>query len=836
MMNNNLFYDAIILGGSTAAMVCALKHAREGKQVLLTHSGTCLYSELTDAGDYRPVQGKSEWTELLFPAAIYDEGGNLHPDRLKLHGEALLEGSGVSILYAVQAVKVNRDSVTLAYKSGVFCVNAGEIYDLRKVPYIGKDSYILHYMRDKRHETSHFSTGYTADDAHSVYALYEEALRHLPEGAIPARSGTCLTQKNRISFDTAISLGVDALPVSTGIETEEQTTSAYDVIIAGGGTAGASAALFCGRQGLRTLLLEMNGKLGGTSTIGGVNTYWFGLREGAAAIIDRAVAEYRSKYHLPAKPGLWNDDDGFYPDVKAQALLKLCLDAGVDVRFNALVYSADAADNHVRGVRWCRNGVNYYSSACLTIDCTGDGDVCVLAGADYTYGNETDGMTYWASLAHYPTPDTYKNNFSTMVDVGNVWDYSRFIIAGRKLGDKMYDHGIYVAVRESRHIHGRETVTLNNLLSMKTVHDPLYSCFSNYDPKGRLTAELCYFGLIPPNQLYTIPRGACIPVTADGTVISGLLIGGKAISCTHDAFPGIRMQSDIERQGLALAALAGCTIEQNTSAAEAEGIEQRILSLGGDNIIPVPAENAPLSEVVCRLTGDEPWDWLETSVTDFETGVSPIIRIMTADSDEAVKLLMNRFREDCSDKLKLCLARLLLFHRCSAGADIVLAEIKRQLSESRALPQRTGSVNYGQMLPDHGLMPETVYLINALAYAPDTDIVPMMTEVLDKLSCMPRDWHNIRAGIYCWCESFAFTASRRNDQSMISLILRLLRLPEFITESDDPLLNERLHMLKITLLAALHKLGNAEGTSGLKKYLNEKRSSLAHAAGKSLGS
>lgn len=47
--------------------------------------------------------------------------------------------------------------------------------------------------------------------------------------------------------------------------------SCYDVIVIGGGTAGTVAAIQAGRAGARTLLVEKNGMLGGTMTIGGIN-------------------------------------------------------------------------------------------------------------------------------------------------------------------------------------------------------------------------------------------------------------------------------------------------------------------------------------------------------------------------------------------------------------------------------------------------------------------------------------------------------------------------------------------------------------------------------------
>ena len=45
----------------------------------------------------------------------------------------------------------------------------------------------------------------------------------------------------------------------------------YDVVIVGGGTSGAIAAIQAGRAGARVLLVEMEGQLGGVTTVGGVS-------------------------------------------------------------------------------------------------------------------------------------------------------------------------------------------------------------------------------------------------------------------------------------------------------------------------------------------------------------------------------------------------------------------------------------------------------------------------------------------------------------------------------------------------------------------------------------
>lgn len=836
--------DTVVLGGNTAAMVCSLQAAAQGRQVLLIAPGTYLYDELFSAGDLRPLPAEiTDWRTLLFPEEVMDKtNGMLHPDRLKRHGEALLQRHGIRLLYACHVLGWKDGRTVIAAKSGLYTISYIQLYDCRKLPLGPPDCFLLHTMEGNFHHLCAVPTEHPGGTARERYLRYALALNHIPAGHTLARSGTEPAFLNGINMDAMIRFGLARKPSAAsftpwgavGLSAEELPLPAEDecdVLVVGGGTAGASAALFCARQGLKTILIEMNGQLGGTATVGGVSCYWFGLREGATHIIDEAVAACQKRYHQPAKGGIWCEQDAFAPDLKAHALLGLCLDTGVDVRFGCVACNVLCRDQKLIGVYYSWNHQFCLTRAAMTIDCTGDGDLAVLAGADYTYGSDKDGMTYWASLAHYPQPDRYRNNFSNMVRVDDPWDYTRFIVMGRSLGKDLYDHGSYVAVRESRHIRGLETVTLEMLLLMQPVRDPLYTCYSNYDPKGRLTAELCYFGLLPPNQIFTIPRGAVIPVDAQRRVIQGLLIGGKAISCTHDAFPGIRMQADLQRQGLALAALAGCAVAQGVDAAHAAHVVERIRSLGGDADYATAAPLASLESVIDGLTGQEPWEWLDAPVTACETAVAPVIRLLLADRETVVPLLRARYEHTVAFPLRLLLARILLWHHDDSGANDVITAVRHILDASpHALPRRIGSINYGQMLPDHGLMPEPVYLIHALAYAPNTKINDLMADVLDRLTKAERDWYDLRTGIYCWCECFGWVAQRRNDQSLVPMIRRILSFPEFKQEPDDPLLSERICMLSLELYSALKKLGCDDGKAGLRRFVHDRRASIRRAA------
>ncbi len=62
-----------------------------------------------------------------------------------------------------------------------------------------------------------------------------------------------------------------AMPQTEETHTEGSVTTECDVLVVGGGAAGTVAAIQAGRMGARTLLVERNSQLGGTTTTGGVS-------------------------------------------------------------------------------------------------------------------------------------------------------------------------------------------------------------------------------------------------------------------------------------------------------------------------------------------------------------------------------------------------------------------------------------------------------------------------------------------------------------------------------------------------------------------------------------
>jgi hypothetical protein len=175
----------------------------------------------------------------------------------------------------------------------------------------------------------------------------------------------------------------------------------YDVVVAGGGPAGAAAAIGAARQGAKTLLIESTGCLGGMGTSGLVTAFdpMANGKEGLVGGFMREVVEelYERKFLGPeVTPDYWRKKFLTWTPFNVEGY-KLVLDekmteAGVEVRFFTRVIDAeaDAAEKRVKGV--VLHNIEGYSfiAAKAFIDCTGDAVLADLCQADcWVAGRDT---------------------------------------------------------------------------------------------------------------------------------------------------------------------------------------------------------------------------------------------------------------------------------------------------------------------------------------------------------------------------------------------------------------------------------------------------------------
>lgn len=178
----------------------------------------------------------------------------------------------------------------------------------------------------------------------------------------------------------------------------------FDVVVAGGGTAGVIAAIAAARTGASVALIEAKGYVGGTMLEGGTTLHSFftlGKIHGreskqivkgiAQELIDRLVAVGGSTGHLIDELGIDYDEHCTLIDVESVKLVEaeMLEEAGVQIWFNTLVAGVNVENGHIRGmIAQSRVEGRICFEAHSFIDATGWGDLSAYAGAKFTLPKE----------------------------------------------------------------------------------------------------------------------------------------------------------------------------------------------------------------------------------------------------------------------------------------------------------------------------------------------------------------------------------------------------------------------------------------------------------------
>ncbi|MBE6632758.1 MAG: FAD-dependent oxidoreductase [Ruminococcaceae bacterium] len=196
------------------------------------------------------------------------------------------------------------------------------------------------------------------------------------------------------------------------------------VAVCGGGFAGFAAAYAAAREGLRVLLIERNGALGGVGTLGLVN-HLLGARAfvgkecktcvgGLFAQIEDtllkrcAAIDYKS-VDLSLPPHGWFKGLGiglvFDNEEMKRLLEELLSEVGVEI-----LYYTDVIDVIRHGEKAESLVIHNKSGFCEVradyfVDATGDGDIYAMAGCPFEFGNEEGGLAAASLEMHVENVD-----------------------------------------------------------------------------------------------------------------------------------------------------------------------------------------------------------------------------------------------------------------------------------------------------------------------------------------------------------------------------------------------------------------------------------------------
>jgi ribulose 1,5-bisphosphate synthetase/thiazole synthase len=626
-----------------------------------------------------------------------------------------------------------------------------------------------------------------------------------------------------------------------------------DVFVCGAGVCGATCAYAASDSGepCSVVAADMNDIPGGTGTAGGIHYYWYGHRQGFTRDIDDEYEKMCQRLHQKQEFYIWGVRDSWNPELKGTLLWERMIGQRIVLLTGSIACGVFRQGDTVTGVLLATPQGPRIIRARVTVDATGDADLAVLAGASAVEGNEKDNMIMWANMAQFKQAGLYRGGtFTSTVDVGDIEDYTRFILLNRRRGDPCHDHGSYIGTRESRHLQGEYQVNLRDIVSLRQYPDTILTCFSNFDTKGKSWADLVYFGFLPSQLEADIPYRSVLPPD-----LEGLLVGGKAFSCTHDASSGLRMQDDMQNLGGAIGIAAAMGAKSGVRNIDMAQLQQQLMVKG--IIMPGHIPNMEMrqesvsqefAELIEKLTGEEMFQNIDMGVNMVCRNISPIVQICLAPSTVVLPFLRAAY-DTAQKKRRLLLARLLLWHRDDLGTPLIIAEIENML-ESEFLPRRQGSITFCQVYPDHGVMAEVSYLVCLLARSGNETVGVLLKKLALRIRDAHRDYKDRHSCVFSHIESIAYVTCRRPHESLMPAINILLSLPEFhgieepiegwIKGVNTPMFNpdivpERVAYLRILVAEAAARCGSKNGYTILQGFLLDNRHILARSAARILG-
>ncbi|MFW6171450.1 MAG: FAD-dependent oxidoreductase [Planctomycetota bacterium] len=573
-----------------------------------------------------------------------------------------------------------------------------------------------------------------------------------------------------------------------------------DVVIVGGGTSGASAAIGAARRGAKVLVVEYQEGLGGVGTVGLIGKPYHGLDRGFTAEVPFPDKEHNTEHKMEWFRRRIRDEGG--------KIWLGTLGCGVYVE-NGRTRGAVVATPVGRGV----------VLADVVIDATGNADMAVAGGADSMYGGDSTGIALQGTgLPQRPLTDTYVNTDYLLVDESDMVDTWRAFVGARLSGESdAYDMGPFIQTRERRRVVGDHILSYLSQIAGRAYPDSIVLSGSNYDSHGYPSEP--YFALIPHTEKtlkanHPAPGGTCYTpyrcLLPRG--VEGMLVTGLGISMFRDASAMVRMQKDMHNQGYAAGVAAAMAVRENCTPREIDvrGLQRHLVEIGnlpesvlseGDSF---PLPEAEIGRAVARFT--------DAKVSREKR--CKALAIILSHGEVARPLLRQAYSAETGDG-RLAYAKVLAF----LGEEDVSRDLLQALEKVDGWDAK---ILQGRMAEYAHLPTPVDALILGLGYSGSRAAIPEIIEWLRRLDADVTLSHH---------RAVALALEKLASPAAAEPLARLLEKPGMrghVMTELEPLYNRKRErrrrvgpLREIILARALHRCGDHQGKG--EKILNEYR-------------
>ena len=392
-------------------------------------------------------------------------------------------------------------------------------------------------------------------------------------------------------------LGADSTPQPQPVgKTEGPVATEADVLVVGGGTAGTIAAIQAARAGAKTLLLERNSQLGGTTTTGGVS--FPGLFDAWGKQIIAGIGWELVKESVELDGGKLPDfskvpSRHWVNQVRVNQFLhailaeEKCTQAGVRIAYYEFPQAIAKTTNGWQ-VDCVGFGTQRRVSCKQIIDCTGGAEVVGMLDLPRLREEETQpgSMLFQLGKANSPGRGGLNQLYVHGADSTNSRTVTAANLKGRKAvlekvrkgKNRLMHLQPETAFRESYRIVGETIITHDDYTSGRHFEDAICNAFYPVDlhTKNGVKPKPLKPGTVP-----TVPLSALVPKGS-----RNIIVAGRCVSSDRLANSGLRVQASCMAMGQAAGVAAALAVRENTTPLEVplKDIRQMLLKHGA--IVP----------------------------------------------------------------------------------------------------------------------------------------------------------------------------------------------------------------------------------------------------------